>query len=53
MKGGQMVEREELLHGLGRVRDINVHRDGTVYVVLNRLDSSRPDRVVRLVPAGQ
>lgn len=52
MKGGAMVEREELLHGLGRVRDVNVHRDGTVYVVLNRLDASRPDRVVRLVPTG-
>ncbi len=51
MKGGAMVEREELLHGLGRVRDVSVHKDGTVYVVLNRLDAARPDRVVRLVPA--
>ncbi len=51
MKGGALVKHEELLHGLGRVRDINIHKDGTVYVVLNRLDSSRPDRVVRLVPA--
>jgi glucose/arabinose dehydrogenase len=46
MKDGTMVEREELLHGHGRIRDINVHKDGTVYVVLNG-----PDKVIRLVPA--
>jgi glucose/arabinose dehydrogenase len=45
MKGGKLVEREELLHGLGRIRDINVHKDGTVYVALNG-----PDKVIRLVP---
>ncbi|MCH8977900.1 MAG: PQQ-dependent sugar dehydrogenase [Armatimonadetes bacterium] len=52
MKDGVMVEREELLHGLGRVRDIAVHADGTVYVVLNRTSRAHPDRVVRLVPVG-
>ncbi|MCH7904627.1 MAG: PQQ-dependent sugar dehydrogenase [Armatimonadetes bacterium] len=46
MKDGKMVEREELLHGLGRVRDIAVHKDGTVYVILNG-----PDKIIRLVPA--
>jgi glucose/arabinose dehydrogenase/cytochrome c5 len=46
MKDGALVEHEEILHGLGRVRDINVHRDGTVYIALNG-----PDKVIRLVPA--
>ena len=46
VKGDRMVEREELLQGMGRVRDVNVAKDGTVYVVLNG-----PDKIVRLVPA--
>ncbi|MDX2132241.1 MAG: PQQ-dependent sugar dehydrogenase [Planctomycetota bacterium] len=50
---GQLVEREELIHGLGRVRDVACGPDGLVYVVLN----GSPDevggnnRIVRLVPA--
>lgn len=47
MKDGVMVEREELLHGIGRIRDISVHKDGTVYLTING-----PDKVVRLVPTG-
>jgi glucose/arabinose dehydrogenase len=47
MRDGKLVEREELLHGLGRIRDINVHKDGTVYIVFNG-----PDKVVRMVPAN-
>ena len=46
MKDGKMVEHEELLHGHGRIRDIAVHKDGTVYLALNG-----PDKVVRLVRA--
>lgn len=46
VKDGKLVEREELLHGLGRVREVAVHRDGTVYVALNN-----PHRIIRLVPA--
>jgi glucose/arabinose dehydrogenase len=46
IEDGVMVEQEELIHGLGRIRDINVHKNGEVYVVLNG-----PDKVVRLVPA--
>lgn len=42
--GWQVVEREEIVHGLGRVRDVVCAPDGTVYVVLND-----PDSVVRLV----
>lgn len=44
--GGKLVEEEELLFGLGRVRDIAVHTDGTLYIALNG-----PDKVLRLVPA--
>ncbi len=42
---GELVEREELLKGLGRVRDTAVGPDGSIYVVLNG-----PDKVIRLVP---
>lgn len=41
----QVVEHEELVYGLGRVRDVAVGPDGLVYIVLNQ-----PDKVVRLVP---
>jgi glucose/arabinose dehydrogenase len=52
VKDGMMVEREELLQGIGRVRDIRVHRDGTVYLVMNmnRRGSEIPDKILRLVP---
>ncbi len=43
-----IVEREEILHGLGRVRDVATGPDGSVYVVLNG-----PDRVIRLTPADE
>lgn len=46
VKDGKMVEREEIVFGLGRVRDVVVSPQGHVYVVLNQ-----PDMVVRLVPA--
>ncbi|CAG0977672.1 Aldose sugar dehydrogenase YliI [Phycisphaerales bacterium] len=42
----RVVEREELVHGQGRVRDVVCGPDGSIYVVLNV-----PDKVVRLVPA--
>lgn len=45
-KDGRLVEREELLQGLGRVRDLAVAPDGSVYVVLNG-----PDKIIHLVPA--
>lgn len=38
-------EREEVVHGLGRVRDIVEGPDGFIYVVTNG-----PDRVIRLEP---
>ena len=45
MKDGKLVDREEILHGMGRIRDVAVGPDGFVYIVLNG-----PDKVVRLVP---
>ena len=47
VKDGVMVEREEILQGIGRVREIRVHKDGTVYIAFNQ-----PDKIVRLVPAN-
>lgn len=47
MVDGKMVEREELLHGMGRVRDISIGPDGCIYVALNQ-----PDIIIRLVPAN-
>lgn len=41
----EVVEEEEVLHGLGRVRDVVTGPDGLIYVVLNS-----PDKVVRLAP---
>lgn len=45
ISGDKVVEREELLHGLGRVREVAVGPDGFVYVALNQ-----PDKIIRLVP---
>jgi len=47
IQGGKSVEREELIRGLGRVRDVVTAPDGTIYVVLND-----PDHVIRMVPAA-
>lgn len=46
VKGGKLIEREEIFHGHGRVRDVSVGPDGLIYIALNG-----PDKVVRLVPA--
>jgi glucose/arabinose dehydrogenase len=46
IKNDQVVEREELVHGMGRVREVTVGPDGMIYVALNQ-----PDKIVRLVPA--
>jgi glucose/arabinose dehydrogenase len=45
IKDRKVVEREEIFHGHGRVRDVVCGPDGFLYVVLND-----PDIVVRLVP---
>jgi glucose/arabinose dehydrogenase len=41
----ELAEREELLHGVGRVRDCVCGPDGAIYVVLNQ-----PDKIIRLSP---
>lgn len=45
VNGDTLVEREELIHGMGRVREVTVGPDGFVYVALNQ-----PDKIIRLVP---
>ncbi|QOI99328.1 MAG: PQQ-dependent sugar dehydrogenase [Phycisphaeraceae bacterium] len=45
VKNGTLVEREEIIHGMGRVRDVRTGPDGALYVTLND-----PDRLIRLVP---
>lgn len=46
IKDDKVVEREELVHGMGRVREVSVAKDGTIYVALNQ-----PDKIIRLIPA--
>jgi len=46
IRDGVVTEREEVVHGTGRVRDVVCGPDGTLFVVLND-----PHRIVRLVPA--
>lgn len=48
VKGGKVIEREEILHGLGRVRDVVCGPDGCLYIALND-----PDKIIRLVPAAK
>ncbi|MFT3685934.1 MAG: PQQ-dependent sugar dehydrogenase [Phycisphaerales bacterium] len=46
IKDGKVAELEEIVHGMGRIRDVAFGPDGMLYLVLNG-----PDKVVRLVPA--
>jgi glucose/arabinose dehydrogenase len=48
VKDGKLTECEEIVHGMGRVRDVAFGPDGFLYIVLNA-----PDKVVRLVPSGE
>ncbi len=45
IKDGKVIEREEIVLGKGRIRDIACGPDGNIYIV-----TESPDRVVRLVP---
>src|SRR5262245_51332384 len=47
VKDDKVVEREEIIRRMGRVRDVVCAKDGTIYVVLNE-----PDKVIRLVPVA-
>jgi aldose sugar dehydrogenase len=49
VKGDQVVHRELLLKGLGRIRDIAIGADGLVYLLLEHASGGR---IVRLVPAA-
>lgn len=44
---GQMLEREEIVWGMGRIRDVACGPDGNIYIALNG-----PDRIIRIVPAN-
>jgi glucose/arabinose dehydrogenase len=46
VRDGVVVEREEIVHGMGRVRDVATAPDGSILVVLND-----PDSIVRIAPA--
>jgi glucose/arabinose dehydrogenase len=46
LQDGKVIEKELVLEGIGRVRDVRCGPDGLIYVVLND-----PDIIVRLVPA--
>ena len=48
LKDRQVVSQEVILKNIGRIRDVRSGPDGFVYVVLND-----PDKVIRLVPAGE
>lgn len=48
IRDGVVIEREELMWGKGRVRDVVTGPDGSIYIVLND-----PDHVVRLVRPAQ
>lgn len=48
VKDGVVTEREEVVRGIGRVRDVKTGPDGTIYIALND-----PDKLIRLVPAGE
>ena len=48
LREGRVVEDEVVFDSsVGRVRDVRCGPDGLIYVVLNK-----PDRIIRLVPAG-
>jgi glucose/arabinose dehydrogenase len=49
IRGNQVVHRELLLKGLGRIRDVAVGPDGLVYLLLEHASGGR---IVRLVPVA-
>ncbi len=48
IKDNQVIEQEEIIQGMGRVRDVVCGPDGSIYIVLND-----PDEIIRLVPVSQ
>jgi glucose/arabinose dehydrogenase len=51
LDGDKVVHREEVFHGLGRVRDIKTGPDGDIYIALELI--GKLGRIVRLVPAEE
>jgi aldose sugar dehydrogenase len=49
MKGDRVVRTETLLKGMGRIRDVEVGRDGAVYLLI---EHHHGGRILKLVPAG-
>ncbi len=47
VKGDQVVHRETLLKGLGRIRDIETGSDGMVYLLIEHASGGK---ILRLVP---
>ena len=48
-RGSRVVHTEKLLAGLGRIRDVEVGKDGAVYLLL---EHQAGGRIVRLAPAN-
>lgn len=48
IQGNEVAERELLMKGVGRVRDIKTGPDGALYVLLNN-----PDKVLRITPVSE
>lgn len=46
LEGDQVVSQEPLLKNAGRMRDVEVAPDGSIYILLNR-----PGRILKLTPA--
>ncbi len=47
VKGDTFVEKEEVMWGMGRCREVTAGPDGAIYVALNQ-----PDKIVRIVAAN-
>jgi glucose/arabinose dehydrogenase len=45
MDGNLVIGQEELLKGIGRIRDVHMGRDGYLYIAVEG-----PARVIRLIP---
>lgn len=45
IRDGKVTEREEIVRGMGRVRDVTTGPEGSIYIVLND-----PDHILRLDP---
>jgi len=50
IENNELVKRETLVEGLGRIRDIEMGEDGYIYLLL---ENNSGGRIIRLVPADQ